>query len=479
MPDDSNKNQPNPATPPPSFVVDAPPPPIDQGGEPPASTENVETPPPPIVAQAGNSQTYDIPPVVTNPKPQGKGKKGMMIATILGILLLVGGVGAGVFLVQRNQNIKEKAAPDCTADCGNGQYSNFYQTPSTIGPFPQDGKVVVYYSPLGSNTSRTLVLRYNGQNYPINVSGKQRIVTTIQVASGETIDLVEVQETPPSPIPECAPDKNNFNALGWKNVNADLTCGSGLLGPPSQCPLFSKPSVSSEISWAESYGQTILSKECWADWMEWIGDYDFNDFFIQFSFEPFVPSPTPTLTPTPTSPPTVGCGSNCNTDADCISSSENTNTCYQPPFVCPTGENCITVMPPKVCRNAACEEEADCTCPTGFFSCLALKAYDTSWTLLSLSDLAKLKAGNIVRFTVAGNTNYGEITKVMFEINNVCTPEVTNKKPGPVPCDTCSAEFYYDYTIPSGVTSFTVNAKLYIANRGWMGGNLSCSPSVD
>jgi len=56
----------------------------------------------------------DLPPVLST---SGKPKKSFpkrTVATILGILLLVGAVGAGVTLVQQNQDIREKAV--CTAN---------------------------------------------------------------------------------------------------------------------------------------------------------------------------------------------------------------------------------------------------------------------------------------------------------------------------------------------------------------------------
>jgi len=34
-----------------------------------------------------------------------------ILVTILGLLLLIGGVAAGVFLIQQQQEIREKAAP--------------------------------------------------------------------------------------------------------------------------------------------------------------------------------------------------------------------------------------------------------------------------------------------------------------------------------------------------------------------------------
>jgi hypothetical protein len=43
--------------------------------------------------------------------------------------------------------------------------------------------------------------------------------------------------------------------------------------------------ISSFVEWARGFGKEIVSTQCWADWREWPGDYDFNDFLIMFSIE--------------------------------------------------------------------------------------------------------------------------------------------------------------------------------------------------
>ncbi|TEU02744.1 hypothetical protein E3I18_00430, partial [Candidatus Woesebacteria bacterium] len=98
----------------PSISTPSPPPisPTDQGqitDTPPPAANSAVPPPPPIIEEQKEGEA-DIPPVITTgEKPKGKvGKK--VIATILGILFLVGGVSAGVILVQQQQDIREKAA---------------------------------------------------------------------------------------------------------------------------------------------------------------------------------------------------------------------------------------------------------------------------------------------------------------------------------------------------------------------------------
>jgi len=94
--------------------------------------------------------------------------------------------------------------------------------------------------------------------------------------------------------------------------------------------------------------------------------------------------------------------------------------------------------------------------------CLNIQAFDTDWNKLSSADLSNLKPGDTVRFTVAGTTTSGTIDKARFTINGVQRLEVTQKRPG-------TQEFYDEYTLPEGITSFSINAQLHHSDPsiGW------------
>ncbi|MEK7061283.1 MAG: hypothetical protein AAB954_01330, partial [Patescibacteria group bacterium] len=62
-----------------------------------------------VPAAPQNTNPTDIPPTISNPQTP-KRKSGRILATILGILLLVGAVGTGVVLIGQNQDIREKAS---------------------------------------------------------------------------------------------------------------------------------------------------------------------------------------------------------------------------------------------------------------------------------------------------------------------------------------------------------------------------------
>lgn len=112
MPNDStssktNDQKPTADTIPPIFV--------DQGDLPPMI--NSSAPSVPLTTVGSAAPTDDIvstvmPAITTSGTPKKKFAGGKIIATILGLFLLIGGVGAGVYLTGQNQNVNEKAGSD-------------------------------------------------------------------------------------------------------------------------------------------------------------------------------------------------------------------------------------------------------------------------------------------------------------------------------------------------------------------------------
>lgn len=99
--------------------------------------------------------------------------------------------------------------------------------------------------------------------------------------------------------------------------------------------------------------------------------------------------------------------------------------------------------------------------PVPTAKCSEVKAYNLLWVQLSTSQLANLKAGGKVRFTVRGEASSGTFDKAKFKINDNVTSEITAKKPE-------SDEFYYEYTIPAGVTTYSVGAQVHHSILGWV-----------
>jgi hypothetical protein len=113
------------------------------------------------------------------------------------------------------------------------------------------------------------------------------------------------------------------------------------------------------------------------------------------------------------------------------------------------------------CADIWCEGDSPSpTNPQTSASCSEVKAYDTTWAPLTTQELSNLTQGNVVRFTVSGESESGAFDKARFSVNSVSLGETTLKKPE-------SDEFYIEYTIPEGITSFNVDAQIHHTELGW------------
>jgi hypothetical protein len=92
--------------------------------------------------------------------------------------------------------------------------------------------------------------------------------------------------------------------------------------------------------------------------------------------------------------------------------------------------------------------------------CSNVKAYNTSWNLLTQAQLNDLDSGTTIRFTVSGTANSGSFDKARFSVNSASLGETTLKKPS-------SEEFYIEYTIPADTDSFDVSAQIHHSELGW------------
>lgn len=378
----------------PSISTPIPPPvsPTDQGqttDAPPSAANSTVPPPPPIIEEQKEGKA-DIPPIVTTGgKPKGKVSK-KVIATILGILFLVGGVSAGVILVQQQQDIREKAS-----GCGWG---------GTIGAISCSGyaQSVVCSDPKDSCNSYLFPAWCDLEtcdNEEVCVVGsgcvKSQLPTSTPRPTGEVSDnCVFVTENPycvgNNPTGDCYQGGEGdryacYQLAGNSGKIVDTTASR----TDCNCP--------SDYSWKRNeYGYTWCfdtSERCTGGVLP-----NGTDTSEQCSLEPEQCEPSSTPTPGPTSTPT------------------------------PT--------------------------PTETYaSCLEVQAFDTEWD--PIVDLSSLVAGDVVRFTVAGDTNSGSFDKARFRINSpTWRTVVVAKKPG-------TNSFYDEYTIPEGVTSFTINVQLH------------------
>jgi hypothetical protein len=92
--------------------------------------------------------------------------------------------------------------------------------------------------------------------------------------------------------------------------------------------------------------------------------------------------------------------------------------------------------------------------------CFDVKIYDTNWTQILPAQFGSLKAGDKIRFTIGGNTSSGSFDKARFKINGAQRAEVTGKRPS-------SNDFYDEYTLPAGVSTFSISAQIHHSSLGW------------
>jgi hypothetical protein len=419
MPDDNKTTDTNPAPtqdvsgvgqtiPPmePSISTPIPPPasPADQGQTtdiPPSAANSTVPPPPPIIEEQKEGKA-DIPPIVTTGgKPKSKVSK-KVIATILGILFLVGGVSAGVILVQQQQEIRERAGILvackicssgncigtggflCLPDLNECELSTDCATPI---PTPTSAPSVECYRDFECTTK----------------------------ADGRCVDnrCIYPQRTPtPTPTPKTDPSCSLIEPEYCVGNNPSNDCWCGDASGPSNadywcCKLNGNPGK--RVSGTTNC--TCPSPYNWGPREEYGYSWCFNT--------------------------TTTCAGGV---AACIG--------YPGEPLCDTSVTCGTEPDPR------CYGTTPTPTPTETYaSCLEIQVFDTEWD--PIVDLSSLIAGDVVRFTVSGETNSGSFDKARFRINSpTWRTVVVAKKPG-------TDNFYDEYTIPEGVTSFTINVQLH------------------
>lgn len=399
-------------------AIDTPPPPPMEDG--------AVSPPPPIVEEKKPEETTaptqktettesaqaipDIPPVITTSGTGGKkpvGKK--MIATILGVLFLVGGIGAGVILVQNQQDIREKAA---VVNGGGGG-----GTTTTSTPIPTSAPTSAPTEP----DPEPALTCYGG--VAIGDYACSNYYTCVECLSSGTYSGSVDAATYCTGLP-CDPNTQEVSEkLDYgRDCTEDDQCYSGICtngkcGAPSTrfcegntCDL--------------SFAGKSLSDSCF------IMHYSSDD-----NDDPTINDNVIAQGVSRASLGAVDCGAE-QIDVACGGAGFVDGLWERYPDDCTE-----TPQTPGVSA-----------------SCLNIQAFDTEWN--SITSLSSLVAGDVVRFTVAGTTSSGSFDKARFNINGTFRSEVSVKKPG-------TEKFYDEYTIPENITTFTIDAEVHHTTLGW------------
>ena len=357
-----------------------------------SQSDKLDLSPDTSTGSAAPSDDIVMAPVITTQKKKFAG--GKVIATILGLFLLVGGLGAGVLLVGQNQNIEERAGACSASPCGPGM--------QCAGDNNGDGV---------------------GECVP---SG----TTDEQIDSGE-VDPVDPPDNPwggdggdPTDGNNCDVRCQGIDARGQSyDFCIDNTSTTGCNGAAVDQGYL----IQTGGGGAGTGGWLCIEGESGSNGIPYSGGQCVFNNSVQ----------------------NVGCNlPNCFCGTIQIDNGCSNPGTYQMECGCggdePPGDN-PTPTPPTDIVTAACQN---------------VKAYSTSWTLLTNTQLSALSAGSQVNFCVAGVATGGSFNKAKFAINSSPQAETTTKRPG-------SEDFCQLYTIPVATATFNVTAQINHVTLGW------------
>lgn len=325
-------------------------------------------------ADSGSAAPADdivMPTVVTSgPNAKGPAKKfggGKIIATILGLFLLVGGVGAGVMLTQQNQDVREKASTQgcgqygspstCNGSCGSPKADNKTYSctwSSALGECKESG------NPCNSNDGPPAL----GEDIIANCTNPPSGYVQCGSSTDCSFCLRPHLRTCNDLVPVMCP---NLNAGGFGLCTAidgpvNIYYCQGNPPPDTSLGCSDKDPLPAGVSW-DSVNKRITGSFCGTVQV----DQDY---------------PSKWCSRTDTS----GCGGN------------ETN----PP----------ATTPPAI--SAVCQD---------------VKVYSETWTLLTSAQLSQLNAGDKVNFCVTGSASSGSFNKARFSINGGLQQETTTVRP--------------------------------------------------
>ncbi len=360
----------------------------------------------PNAPQNPSTDNYQVPNTISFTTSKKKStRKRKIIATILGLLLMIGGLGTGVYLSQQSQNIREKAATDkcdeiidrlCNDDgtckkkgmcqgCCRGKPNTPQTTPSPQRPdLCQSANV----------NKKTLK---PGETITITSTSKEPANYFMYAV----YNMDNLYDPPPenNPKPVCVKD------------GGDITTAQDICPPGSHLLIFEDPNKEPRTE-----GKRTLRYE---------------ELFVKDELTGKVVS---------------------NLSITAYFQKE--------------GQPISVPMPACVVRTISSEkQDSSVEC----LDVKAYQMENNNWRLLNSETLSKLKPGDTVYFTITGKSkNPNMFKKAKFKVNNENPVEVDASKEKPTD-NPEEKEIYYQYKIPEGVVNFTVKAAIYHEGIGWIG----------
>lgn len=386
-------------------------------------------------------------PAVVTSGPKKKFASGKVIATILGLFLLVGGIGAGVFLTGQNQNPQERAGES-------GCNGNKTQA-SCVGscsPIKADGK---------SYACKWLSAGTGACNESEQECGGG--------GGGGGLDCSTALCNPLG-SKSCQEQAGaNHKNTGYNCTCIDLSSGTQCIHDwrctdfdTNACPIDGgTPPNAGKYCSGNTCSVPAYSSSCWVSHYrsDKKDDPVVNDITIGSATKQ---SATLGATDCGAEQIDVYCNAgtiggitypNCSTHSgDCSISNRYATDCGDtnpPPTTPPT-------VPPTVPPTTPPTP----TAPAITAVCQNIMAYSLNWVRMSSAQLASLKAGDDINFCVAGVATGGSFNKAKFTINGALQPETTFVKPN-------SGDYCQHYVIPSGTATFNITAQIHHVTLGW------------
>ncbi len=366
---------------------------------------------------SGSAAPADFPPMTSSPKKKFGG--GKIIATILGLFVLIGGVGAGILLTQQNQQFNQNAS-----DVG---CPTHHSKDSCNGACSQvDGSGNSYecgWDSGDSSCGKTNKLCGGGGGG----GGQSEIVSCSLLNPPE---VVQCGVTPSG----CGGFCIRVGTTGTCNQMLEQECGTLNRGTCAPDGTANAAYTSNGSCITSHYGGTIYKYKCPGEFNlgggcqkgeehKNGGTYCFDD---KFCGTEQIDSPDA---------------------ASCFISKEDRNGCNT--STTPPGPTSTPTPTPTVPGITA-----RCVPP--------VKAYNPAWTFLDPAQLPALKAGDVINFCVTGSATGGSFDMARFTINGVLQPNTTTKGQG-----AAAAYFCQNYTIPATTTTFNITAQIHHVTLGW------------
>jgi hypothetical protein len=418
----------------------------------------------------GSAPTLDIPPIISEPEPKKKFLGGKIIPTILGLLLLIGGVSAGVFLVKQQQDLRSQAG---FGECGKGDTKSGYRCAGNA-LWVKDTTTTI--TPKTSTTTTTGGTTINLQTDSNNCGSVGK-----KCATGATCSQGS-----------CSVITTGGGGKSGEVCYSNSDCGSGQVCQSGTCVYSSgttggttgsTPGITTSTTLAcyvcrlgtcastrydncnPKLNTCKLDTDCGATTNSNTYSATLACYVCRLgtcastrydNCNPALNTCNPNTTNSCTT--TGGTGGGCGAEGDIcdeawccvglkcdIKTGQINGVCVKGTGGSSSGDGGTTVVTPTTTP----------TTPPVIAQCLNIKIFDTSWNEISTSSLSTLAAGKVVRFTVAGSPA-ASFDKAKFVINGTEKEEVTSKRPS-------TNEYYYEYTLPSGIINFTINAKLHLS----------------